>query len=254
MPSVDTPTKLKDFSLKLEKEGGKGILVSGGSTLEGRIPFERFYKTLKWIKENTELIVEVHTGLLNSKQAEEIASTGIDIASIDLVGSDETIKRVYGLKAKVEDYWATIKALKEAGIPHIAPHICIGLDYGQIKGEYTALEIAASIDPEILVLLGLIPTVLTPMADVSPPLIKDFTKIIASAKQICSKSDIALGCMRSREYKIEMEKLAIDEGINRITLPSQKTIEYALKKGYNYKVIDGCCAIPRSIEDRLLRC
>lgn len=253
MPNVDSPSKLKAFSVKLEEEGGNGILVSGGSTREGKVPLERFYPTLRWMKENTGLIVELHTGLLDREQAEEIASTGIDIAAVDVVGSDETIKRVYGLDAHVEDYWVTLDALKEAGVPHVAPHVCVGLDHGEIRGEHRALEISSRIDPEVVVILGLIPTAGTPMADVSPPSPEDVSRIVGEARKLCPDADIAVGCMRSRYGKLELDERAIKAGARRIALPSNATVESAVRDGFEVKVFDGCCAIPRSMDDRILR-
>lgn len=253
MPNVDSPSKLKVFSARLEEEGGNGILVSGGSTAEGKVPLERFYPTLRWMKENTGLIVELHTGLLGREEAEEIASTGIDIAAVDVVGSDDTIKRVYGLDARVEDYWTTLNALQEAGVPQVAPHICVGLDHGEIKGEYNALEISSWIDPEVIVILELIPTAGTPMADVSPPSPEEVSGIVGEACRLCPDADIAVGCMRSRNDKLKLDERAISAGARRIALPSNATVERVMRDGFEVKVFDGCCAIPKSIEDRVLR-
>jgi len=197
----------------LEAKGGVGILVSGGSNSEGRVPLERFYDALNWVKNNTGLIVNVHTGLLDRRHAEEIASSGVDIVSVDVVGSNDTIRRVYGLWARVENYLETLHVLKEANVPHVVPHICVGLDYGEVKGEIEALKMAEEIKPETIVLLGLIPTPGTPMEGIEPPSKEDFSMIAAKAKTLCPEASVALGCMRPRFEKGEMEELDVEPQI-----------------------------------------
>lgn len=253
MPDVSSPEKLRTFCTDLESKGGLGLLVSGGSTPDGRVPLEPFIPTLRWIKENTGLILEVHTGLLNQREAEDLVSTGMDIAAIDVVGSDETIKRIYGLDAEVDDYWVTLSTLKDAGVAQVAPHICVGLDYGKVRGEFKALELSAMIDPNVIVFLGLIPTEGTAMAEVPPPSIEVVSNLIREATRLCPDADIALGCMRSRSDRAEMEIQAIKAGARRIAMPSSRTIQSAAEMGYDVKMLDGCCAIPESMESRALR-
>ncbi|MHA1937645.1 MAG: radical SAM protein, partial [Candidatus Thorarchaeota archaeon] len=108
MYDVNTPKKLRDFCIKHESNGGVGLLISGGSTKEGKVPMEPFLPTLRWVKDNTGLILNLHTGMLNKREAENIASTGIDVVSIDLVGSEETLTQVYRLNTSVEEYMGTL--------------------------------------------------------------------------------------------------------------------------------------------------
>lgn len=253
MQSVETPSKLKEFCSRLEEEGGTGVLVSGGSDVHGRVRLDRFYDALRWVKENTGLIVNVHTGLLDAGQAEELASTGIDVASVDVVGSDETIRRVYGLKATAEDYGETLNALREARVPHVVPHICVGLDFGEIRGEAAALEMVQRFNPEVVVLLGLIPTPGTPMEVVEPPSAEDMARAVAAARLMCPEAGVAIGCMHPRAGKRRMEELAVKAGADRIVLPSRSTVERAKGLGFTVRHLDGCCAIPRSLEHRALR-
>lgn len=253
MYKTDTPEKLKEFCRKLDDGGGTGILISGGSTPDGRVPLERFYPTLEWIKEDTGLIVNVHTGLLDEDRAEAISSTGIDVASVDVVGSRETIRGVYGLDAGPEDYINTLVFLQDAGVPHVAPHICVGLDHGRIVGEHDALKVMSDINPEVIVILGLIPTAETPMENIDPPSVEDIMMVVSKSRELCPYSDIALGCMRSRIYKKTLEERAIRAGVNRIAIPSKSTIEKAERDGFEVLLFDACCAIPRSLEGRALR-
>jgi len=251
MPDVSTPEKLKRFCVEHEGGGGVGLLVSGGSTAEGRVPLKRFLSTLVWVKENTSLILNLHTGMLDMREAEEVASTGADIVSVDMVGSEETLRDVYGLKASVEEYGTTLTNLRDAGAASVAPHICVGLHFGELKGERMALEQALVINPETIVFLGLIPTADTPMSGVAPPPIDEIVGLMEEAKRINPSTEVSLGCMRSRGYKTELEWRAIEAGVERVASASKSTVSRAAENGYEVKRLDGCCATPRALEDRL---
>jgi uncharacterized radical SAM superfamily protein len=253
MPDVSTPEKLRGFCVRHDEGGGVGLLISGGSTVEGRVPLRPFLPTITWVKENTGLVVNLHTGMLDAAEAEEIASTGADIVSVDVVGSGETLREVYGLRTSVDEYNATLTNLVDAGVPHVAPHICVGLHYGRVLGEHRAVEIAASIDPEVMVFLGLIPTEGTPMAEVPPPPLEEIIGLISEAKRLSPRADISLGCMRSRDYKLELDWAAIEAGADRVALASRSTEQRALDAGYKVLRLDGCCATPRNMESRMLR-
>ncbi len=253
MPDVSTPDRLRDFCVRLDEGGGVGLLISGGSTVDGHVPLKPFLPTIAWVKENTGLIVNLHTGMLDAVEAKEIASTGADIVSVDVVGSQETLREVYGLKTSVEEYNATLTNLVDACVPQVAPHICVGLHYGRVLGEHRAVEIAAGIDPEVMVFLGLIPTENTPMADVPPPPLEEITGLISEAKRLSPRTDVSLGCMRSRDYKLELDWAAVEAGADRVALASRSTEQRALDAGYKVIHLDGCCATPRSLESRMLR-
>jgi uncharacterized radical SAM superfamily protein len=253
MPNVNTPEKLKTYALRLEAAGGVGMLVSGGCTPQGKIPLDRFYSTLSWIKENTGLLLNLHTGLISESDAKKIAGLGVDFVSFDIVGSEETISGVYGLKSTVSGYNDSLQSLCEAGIKHIIPHICVGLDYGNIKGEFEAVKIAASIKPEVIVFISLIPTKNTPMENVQQPKSEDILKALAFTKQVSPSTELAIGCMRSKRGKTLFEKRAIDFGVTRMTLPSKSTVEYARSIGHTVMFLDGCCATPIELEAKLIR-
>ena len=252
MPDVSSPRLLKEYCVKHEENNGVGLLISGGSTRNGRVPLEPFLDTIRWVKDNTGLIINLHTGMLNKIEAEAIAATGIDIVSVDLVGNQETLKRVYGLDADIEEYDNTLQNLVDGGA-NVAPHICAGLDFGEIKGEHRALELASTVNPETVVLISLIPTADTRMADVEAPSVDSIVELVEEAVRVCKGSEISLGCMRSREYKTELEWRAIEAGATRIALASRSTEKRAVEAGYDVLKLDGCCATPRKFDSRLLR-
>ncbi len=253
MIPIYSPGKLIEFSLNLEQRGGVGLLVSGGCTPEGRVPLEGFLEALQWIKEHTGLIVNIHTGLIDERRAEELASTGIDIASVDVVGSNETIRRVYGLEATVEDYRRTLQSLMDTSIPAVVPHLCVGLDHGRIVGEAKALEIIQEARPRQVDIIALIPTHGTPMENVQPPTPMDVAKVIALARLLLPKAGISLGCMRPRVDRESMEILCLRAGADRMVLPSRAAREWVKAQGLRILDLNGCCSIPEEMESRALR-
>ena len=247
MPDVSSPSKLKEFCINLEKEDGVGLLVSGGSTRDGKVPVEPFLGTLKWVKDNTDLIINLHTGIISRDEAKQIAAAGIDVASVDVVGSGDTLSQVYGVQYSVEKYFDSIRNLRGEGVC-VAPHICVGLHYGEIRGELKALELVSEIKPETLVLISLIPTPRTPMEDVTPPSPDVMAKIIKEARRLCPESELSLGCMRSRDNKADIEIESIKTGVTRMAMASRSTERWAIAHGFKVDRIDGCCAVP----DKLL--
>ena len=252
MPDVSTPEKLRDYATNLTEHNGTGLLVSGGSTKEGKVPLTPFLSTLRWIKNNTNLILNIHTGLVNKAEALAISSTGADIVSVDLVGSNKTIKRVYGLNAKFEDYIESMHLLKDAGM-NVVPHITIGLDFGEVFGEDNALLAALSLNPEVIVFNALIPTPNTEMAVIKPPNHETILTFFKKANDIASGTQISMGCMRPRKDKSALERASIIAGIHRIALPSNSTVQWLKQQGIKIKIIDSCCAIPVSFEDQALK-
>ncbi len=250
MPDVSSPEKLREFCINHQRRGGIGLLVSGGSTKAGRVPLKSFTKVLRWVKDNTDLIVNLHTGMLNENEAEEIASTGIDIASVDVVGSRETLREVYGLDVTVDEYNETLSKLADAGV-YVAPHICVGLHFGGVVGELKAIEFAAQVEPEVIVFLSLIPTLGTPMERVRAPSVDAIIYLINEARRMSPISEISLGCMRSSDYKVELEQKAVKAGVSRVAMASRSTEKWAAEDGYIVKRMDGCCATPRSLEDKV---
>lgn len=253
MTDVSTPEKLKDYCNKLWMNNGVGLLLSGGSTREGKVPLRPLLGAVRWVKDNTGLIVNTHTGVLSRVEAEEIAAAGVDIASVDLVGSRETVKRVYGLDIKPEEYMQTLINLHDAGVPQVAPHVTVGLDYGVVKGEFKALEYAGAVNPEVIVVNALIPTKGTLMEKVPAPSHGMVLDVIRESKRLHPDVEVSIGCMRPRVDKPSLEWQAIKAGASRLATPSRSTFIKATREGINVKVINGCCATPISYEKKYPR-
>jgi uncharacterized radical SAM superfamily protein len=171
---------------------------------------------------------------------------GVDLADFDLVGDDETIRLVLGTDRTVKDYRRSLFDLKEA-LPYVAPHICVGLHAGRLRGEQRALEMAIEVEPEVLVLLALTPTPGTAFANVDLPSPSDVVDIAIEARLKLLDASIALGCMRPRgRQRAEIELAALHSGVDRIEMPMKSTVEEATRLGLDVKRLNACCSVPFS--------
>lgn len=239
-----TPDVLFRTCSELASNGVSGVLLSGGYNEEGWIPLKEFIDTIANVKRGTGLFLNVHTGLVPPWLARELGRAGVEMASVDLIGSDKTIEYVLGIRRTTKDYKRTLKAL-EKSIPHVVPHLCIGLHGGEIRGEFDALEIAADIDIAGLVFLVLIPTPNTAFEGFKAPAPHVVGKLIAEARLKFPEIPLALGCMRPRSKgRVETEIQALRSGVDRIEVPSAETIKAAEKMGLKVKRLNACCAVP----------
>jgi uncharacterized radical SAM superfamily protein len=131
--------------------------------------------------------------------------------------------------------------LKEMG-HRLAPHIIIGHHFGWIRGEWKALEIVSRVGVETIVLVVLKP--LVKMNSYRIPTSEEVSKISAIARILNPTIPIRMGCIRpAHPSKKEMERGAIDSGVNTIAYPLQRTIEYAKEIGLQTHFIEMCCSL-----------
>jgi len=247
MISCPTPDVLRKTCLELASDGARGVLLSGGYNEDGYVPFEPFIDEIERVKRETGLFMSAHTGLMPNWLAREIGRAGVDLADFDLIGDDETIELVLGIERTVKDYRRTFAELSRR-LPHVVPHICIGLHAGELRGELTALEIAARSNCPTLVLLVLTPTVGTKFEGVDPPTPAAVGEVVARARLRLPEATLALGCMRPRGVeRVEIELQALRSGIDRVEIPDARTIDAVRSMWLDVKRLDACCAVP--IED-----
>jgi hypothetical protein len=243
MIPAETPDKLIEVCTKLNKEGARGCLISGGFTADASLPFQKFIPALQEIKHKTKLTINIHTGFISADVAEKLAKVGVDAVSVDLVGDDETIQKVYGLNKTAADYLGMLKLMKASGLRNIDPHICIGLKYGELDGEGNALRMIRDSDILNLTFIALNPTKGTPMQDVKAPTPRMIAKVIAVARLMMPKASISLGCMRpTGAVRAEADYMGILAGANRIVVPTQSSLS-RLEKEYHFERHQTCCVI-----------
>jgi len=243
IPAEDPETFLR-IADRLRLNGALGILVSGGADHDGQVPLDQFIPSIGTIKEkHPRFKVILHTGLIRREPARRLKEAGVDQILIDVVGDDDTIREVYHLNKRVDDYEQTLWMLKEMG-HRLAPHIIIGHHFGELKGEWRALEVVTRVGVETIVLVVFKTLSASEKDHFKVPNPEETSKISAIARILNPDIPIRLGCIRpAHPWKAAMEKAAIHSGINTIAYPLQGTIDYAKEIGLNTKFIEMCCSL-----------
>jgi uncharacterized radical SAM superfamily protein len=241
IPAEDAETLSRTVD-RLRSEGALGILLSGGANRNGEVPLEKFIPSIRKIKEmDPSFRIIVHTGLIKRETAKDLKEAGVDQILLDMIGDEKTIHEIYHLKRRVEDYEETLFMLKEMG-HRLAPHIIIGHHFGEIRGEWRALEIVTRVGVETIVLVILKPLMKNDQFKTPTP--EETSKITAVARILNPVIPIRMGCIRpAHPWKVEMEKGAIDSGVNTIAYPLQGTIDYAKEIGLKTEFIEMCCSL-----------
>ncbi|GAB6103142.1 radical SAM protein [Thermococcus atlanticus] len=234
-----TRSSLIEYCKSLEKEGYSGCLLSGGLDSRLKVPLDRFAGEIKAIKENTRLKLNAHVGFIDESDIEWVKY--VDAVSLDFVGDDEVIRRVYKINRTVEDYLKILDILTEAGVK-IAPHITIGLDFGKIWWEYRAIDMLVEYPIDVLVLDVLIPTKGTEMENVERPGVEESLEVVRYAREKFN-GELSIGCMRPLgKWRLEFDRGAVMAGIDRLTNPPRKIIEWA-KTVRDVEIIYECCVM-----------
>lgn len=227
----------------MKDEGGSGLLVSGGSLLDGHVPLEGFIDAIKRVKRDLDLKVVVHTGVVDRWLVEGLASANVDCVMIDVVGSDDTIREVLHLNRSVEDYARSLELLEEHGIPS-APHVVVGLHKGRLKGEGNVLKIISERNVAVIVVVVLMPLEGTPMEKYPPPSVKDVLRVILATRLANPTTPLLLGCARPRgRYKAALDVLAVRAGVNGVAYPSVEGYRAAVKRKLSVRFHDECCSL-----------
>lgn len=228
MKSISDPENLYDFALDLDRSEGDGFLLSGGFTEEGRVPLKGYSETISKIKDTTSLKINVHTGIPNKEMIEGLAQARVDAVSYDMIGSQRTIDAVYGIDASPKDYKIGYDLLRRADV-EVIPHVTVGLNRGELDGEFQAIDMLEC--PDKLILNSLIP------GDFGKRVEKeDFFSVM---EHVDKRTDIIIGCMRERG-RHTLEIGALKRGAKGIVIPSKKTREWT-KKNHEVKKVEKCC-------------
>jgi hypothetical protein len=243
IPAEDPDTFLQ-VADRLRLNGALGILVSGGADRNGEVPLDRFIPSIRAIKEEHPLFkVIVHTGLIGREPAGKLKEAGVDQILIDVIGDNDTIHDVYHLNKTAADYEETLWMLKEMG-HRLAPHIIIGHHFGDIRGEWKALELVTRVGVETIVLVVFKTLNGSEKDHFKVPNPEETSKICTIARILNPNIPIRMGCIRpAHSWKAAMERGAIGSGINTIAYPLQGTIDYAKEVGLKTKSIEMCCSL-----------
>ncbi len=226
-------------ALREEGTGKKSFLVSGGCNRQGQVPHLARWEEIESLALRGSL--NFHCGLVEEREAEKIGKLSTSV-SFDFIADEETIKDVYGLEVSFKDYISSYRYLKK--YTKVVPHLCIGINKGEIKGEYKALELLQEEGVEALSFIVFRPTAGTVFADFPPPAIEEVAKVIATARIMFPFSPIFLGCMRpGGRYRGGLDCLAIKAGVNKIVHPSPPAREMAAELGLATTRGEECCSL-----------
>lgn len=243
MAPVLTQDELYDKAKTIHKSGGLGFLLSGGSDSAGIVDILPYISVIKKIKADFGLKVIVHCGLITEAIADGLYDSGVDSAMLDIIGDEDTIRKIYHLNATVKDYENSLKFLSERGIP-CSPHVVIGLKHGHIAGEYNAVDIISGYNISSLVLVGFMPMHNTKMENIAPPAPSEIGDVFLYARKKFTDTPVLLGCERPYGLdKFKIEELAVKSGLNGIAYPSEGIIPFSIELGLKPKFSEVCCSL-----------
>jgi uncharacterized radical SAM superfamily protein len=234
---------LFDLCADLASKGARGVLISGGSDKRGRVPLLAHVPDMIRVRRELGLAIRVHTGLPDEETCAALGEADIDGAMIDVIGHRDTMRDVYHLDADPEDYENSLAWLEKYKVPTI-PHIILGLHFGKMLGEDRALEMIVRHPPKILVLVVLMPLTGTPMMGVTPPSLEEIGAFFETSRKALPSTPVMLGCARPMgNVKVEIDRLAVNAGLNGIAYPANGIVEYARQAGLRPQFINACCGV-----------
>ncbi len=227
----------------IETDGLQGFLLSGGSDKRNEIRYSRFYPVVEKLKRDfPHLRIAIHTALTDEAGAKEMESAGVDVAMLDIIGAEETIREVYHLNRPVDDFEATLEALCSTSM-QISPHIVIGLHYGRILGEANALDILSRHPTHALVLVVIMPFYAKPGTFVTPDTL-DVGRIFLAARRRLPDRQVLLGCARPPGmHKRVTDAYAVMAGLDGIAFPADGAVAVADTIGRPFHQAHACCSI-----------
>ncbi len=237
-----TCEELERKALLLYSRGAKGLLLTGGCDKRGRVNIKNLIPAIRNLKKRTDLIIIAHTGFISRDEAELLRGSGLDGIGFDVVGDMNTAEEIYGLSICESTYLDSLSAIHDSGLL-VFPHVCAGIHFGKLKGEFRALEIIRSIIPATIIITCLMPVAGTPFEHIKPSP-SDVEKVIKKAIEMFPCTPVVLGCAHSNgKDRAEIEERSLLCGVSGIASPTIRTIELARKEGYAIEFYGSCCGL-----------
>jgi lipoyl synthase len=222
----------------------KGFLLSGGSNRRNEVPYERYLPTVEKLKHDyPHLRIAVHSALLDQARAKGLEAAGVDVAMTDVIGAQETIREVYHLERSVDDFEATLAALRTTRM-EIVPHIVIGLHYGTLKGEFNALDMISRHAVDALVLVIVMPYYAAPETPFDTIAPGEIAQVFRAARQRLPALPLLLGCARPPGlHKLAVDSYALMAGLDGIAFPAEGIKGVADILGRPVSQEHACCSM-----------
>ncbi|MBI5446146.1 MAG: radical SAM protein [Deltaproteobacteria bacterium] len=242
MLPAETPEALVQLGTALAERGCSGVLLSGGCDPEGRVPLAPYLGAVERLK-GRGLTVLAHSGLVARTEARALRRAGVDQVLLDVIGDRETARAVYHLDKGPEEYLRVLSELKEEGLS-VAPHVVVGLHFGELRGERFAIEEIGRREVDRLVLVALKPLPGTRMAGRRGPGPEETAELAAWARLRNPRAQLSFGCARPYgPSKLALERYLVDAGVNALAFPADETVRYAEARGLRYRFAERCCSM-----------
>lgn len=231
MAPVAGPDDLLAFAQGIRSQGGTGFLLSGGCDRQGKVPLLPYVEAVRDIKSTSQLLVNLHPGLVSKEEADLLSRSMADRASFDLVLDPEVIRHRMHLDRGPEDHLGSFRALCRAFPGRVAPHILLGT--GEERYELEAVREACREDVPCVILLCLVGQKVEDRGE----------RLRRAVKEVRGHGRTALlGCMRPRGDP-DLEMGALEEGAQGIASPSAETIRRMKERGWEAEERRYCCAL-----------
>ncbi len=239
-----TPEALWRVANEQIGQGARGMLLTGGSNRRNEVEYGPFYPVVRRIKDAfPEFRIALHTALTDADGARCMEQAGIDAAMMDVIGAQDTITQVYHLRRGVDDFERTLEALVATRLK-VVPHIVLGLHYGRLLGEWSALEIVARHRPDALVLVAAMPFYAPASRPFVTPDPHAVGRFFLDAWRALPDLPLLLGCARPPgRARSQIDAYAVMAGFHGIAHPADGMVELALRLGREVRVTPSCCSI-----------
>ncbi|MHB8409922.1 MAG: radical SAM protein [Acidiferrobacterales bacterium] len=244
MIAARTPEALWRVVGDIVADGAGGMLLTGGSNHRNEVEYGPFYPTIRRIKDSHPgFRIALHTALVDAAGARAMADAGIDVAMMDVIGSQDTITQVYHLRRRVDDFERTLEVLVASGMK-VVPHIVIGLHFGRLLGEWNALEIIARHKPDAVVLVVVMPFYAPAHRPFVTPDAAEVGSFFMQARAALPDIPLLLGCARpSGQARTLIDTYAVMAGMNGMAHPSDGMVELAARLERRVRITPACCSI-----------
>ncbi len=244
MIATRTPEELWRTVNEQINGGAQGMLLTGGSNHRNEVEYDDYYPTIRRIKDTfPDFKIAMHTALVDMDIARRMEDSGIDAAMMDVIGSQDTITQVYHLRRSVDDFEKTLEYLVSTRLK-VVPHIVIGLHYGNLLGEWNALEIIKRHQPQAVVLVVVMPFYAPENRPFITPDSSEVGRFFMDARTALPDLPLLLGCARPPgRTKVEIDSYAVMAGLNGVAHPSDGMVELAVRLERDVRVTPACCSI-----------
>jgi uncharacterized radical SAM superfamily protein len=241
MIAAGVPAAFEDLVRRMiVRQGLRGFLLSGGSNRRNEVPFDRYLPAIRRLKDDhPSLEILVHTALVDARRARSLKEAGVDVAMLDIIGDEDTIRDIYHLDRPVQDFETSLTHLVDAGL-NVVPHVVVGLHRGTLRGEGAAIEIIARHRTSAAIIVVLMPAFAAPGFGAVDPVAA--ARLFGVARLRLADRALLLGCARPHgAARVALDVAAVLAGFDGIAYPCDEALRAASLLGRSREHRASCC-------------